>query len=141
MQIHSVTFDPPEGFTPEETMVSLRQEGSAHPGPSLIVHSKKARTGAGLEVLTGEAVAELSQSVPGLTQLTQGKITFDDGAVGVLLGYDIPATSPANVLRQYHVLRLDNGRVTALTLTVPSAGLDDAATDRYLKSLISLRAS
>ncbi len=142
MQIHSMKFDPPQGFFAEETMISLRAEPAADQAlatPSLIAHSKKARPQASLEELAGEVAAELATSVPGMSGLTTAELTFRDGQVGVLFAYDLPSPSPSGALRQYHALRLDEHRLTSLTLTVPLAGLGDAQNEAYLNTLVSIR--
>jgi hypothetical protein len=153
-----IVFTPPPGFVTDETMLALRAEGRAAPPaaskpapggsrrpsgatarPSLIVHSRPARPGAAVERIAGEFAAELAQSIPGMRSLTTVPFRFEDGAEGVLIAYDFPAIPGTDAVRQYHALRLDGGRVTELTLTVPSAGLTDELGETYLKSLASAR--
>jgi hypothetical protein len=132
-------FEPPAGFSPDETMISLRAPtvGTA-PSPSLVAHSKTARKGASLEELVGEMTAELVQGVSGLKDLTTAEFTFDDASTGVLIAYNLPVATGV-LLRQYHVLRLDDDRLTTLTLTVPVQGVTEAQSELYVKSLASIR--
>jgi hypothetical protein len=143
--IGSMCFDPPPGFGPDETMLSLRPPapaaaaaGGRPASSSLIVHHKRARPGASLGELAGEAAAELARSLSGMLNLSKAEFLFDDGATGVLLSYDFPVFDE-KTLRQYHVYRLDGDHLTTMTLTIPDEGLDKAAGAQFFRSLASLR--
>jgi len=178
LRIDGIVFDPPAGLEPTETMITLMAPPAPAPAegaprgpravrPNLILQSRPARPGADVATLAGETMAELSQSVGGMSNLSSVPFGFDDGAAGVLLAYDFPmgpagaghgrpaapekaaaekaapAAPPSGVaaiaMRQYHVLRLDEGRLTTLTLTVGTADLTPALGEGYLRSLASAR--
>ena len=91
-----------------------------------------------------------AQAVPGLEKMSGVPFTFDDASEGILIAYDFPMPAPPGGpahatgkgglgMRQYHVLRLDEGRLTTMTLTVPSAGLTAAQGESYLKAFASAK--
>lgn len=148
MRIDGIVFEPPAGFEPSETLITLATAaapappaaggGGARPvRPNLIVQNRAARPGADLGVLAGEYMAELSQSVGGLKDMTSVPFGFDDGTSGILLAYDFPVPKPGGEMRQYHVLRMDDGRLTTMTLTVGKADLTPALGESYLRALAS----
>lgn len=110
-------------------------------GPSigLVVQSKLARAGATLEVLAGEALAELAVSLPSVKNATKSPMTFDDGGVGVVLSFWMP--SKVGELRQYYVMRLDNGRLCTVSLTIPKPALTEGNAQRYMEMISSLKAA
>ena len=155
LEIHGITFEPPPGFAPEETMISLRaarkgaKPAAAPPldpaaprpaEPSVIVHSRRARPGATVTGAAGDLVADLAKSIPALRNLSTVPFTFDDGEEGVLVAYDFPMPT-REVLRQYHALRLDDGQLTQVTLTAVAAQITPQLADAYLKSLASAQKS
>jgi hypothetical protein len=161
LRIDGITFEPPAGFEPSETLITLTLPAPAAPPapgpravrPNLIVQSRAARPGAEIGLLAGEYMAELGQSVGGMKDLTSVPFEFDDGTTGVLLAYDFPMAPPGAAhaaggappkpaaagggMRQYHALRLDEGRLTTMTLTVGTADLTPALGESYLKALAS----
>jgi hypothetical protein len=169
LRIDGIIFEPPSGFEPSETLITLTTpapaptpaaEPAAAEGaprrpravrPNLILQSRLARPGAELAILAGEYMAELAQSVGGMKDLTSVPFGFDDGVTGILLAYDFPVPAPgaahaagakgapASVMRQYHVLRLDDGRLTTVTLTVGTADLTPALGESYLRALASAK--
>ncbi len=131
----------PPGFALEESLHSLRATPSPSlervpVRPNLIIRRRTVAQGAVLETLAGQLCAELAQSVPTLADLETSPFTFADGADGVLLAYRF-ASMADSVLRQYHALRLDELRLTTLTLTVNDKTLTEADRDGYLRCLAS----
>jgi hypothetical protein len=146
--IRGLRFDPPDGFTADEAMLSLRAppQDLVDPRalqkqwpirPSLIVH----RRGVGdteLELLAGEIVAELVNSIVGMQALTTERFAFDDGAPGMIVGFDFPAPQ-ASTARQFQALRTDAGVLTILTLTVDGLRLTPPEKAKWLACLSSAR--
>ncbi len=104
--------------------------------PSLIAHRRTTGAVATLEMLTGEVVAELVSSITGLSALTTETFSYVDGAVGVIVGFDF-AAAEVGTARQYHALRLDDGVLTTLTLTIDGLTLTDSGKTAWLKILSS----
>lgn len=136
-------------FVVDEVMISLRAPApvAADPRvlrkqtairPSLIAHRRSVGSVATLELLTGEVVAELVSSIAGLSALTSESFSYDDAAIGTLVGFDFPAAE-VGTARQYHALRLDDGVLTTLTLTIDALTLNDAGKAAWLKILSSTR--
>jgi hypothetical protein len=141
LKVDSICFDPPAGFATLETTVSLRALGEGNgwaPRTSMVAHVTPARAGASLPELAGEMTADLTRGVPGMRDLTTAELQFRDGAAGILLAYTLSA-GPAGSLRQYHALRLDEGRLSTLTLTVPVSTLNETTAQLYVEALASMR--
>jgi hypothetical protein len=68
--------------------------------------------------------------------LSTGTFVFRDGASGLVAAFDFRANANL-MLRQFHVLRLDEDRVTAATLTV-GAEATEAAQNQYLEAVASI---
>lgn len=152
-QFDGMQFDPPESFQLVETMLSLRapaRQELADPRlvqgitkkqtivqPNLIVHRRKAKSGADLESLVGEACAEFVRSLVRLENMDKQDFAFNDENPGFLVMFDFP-TKESQTLRQYHAFRLDGDKFTTLTLTVDGATLTDDIEETYLDSLASL---
>ncbi|MBL8913538.1 MAG: DcrB-related protein [Archangium sp.] len=133
-------FEPPAGFRTEEVTVGLRFGlPGAGPGPSFMLQSKAARTGAKFEELVQETMVELAQTVGKLKNLTNNEITFTDGGKGAVLAYDFP--THAGELRQYFVMRLEKGRLCNITLTIPTASLTETNATNFMKAITSLKAT
>lgn len=131
-------FEPPPSFRTEEVTIGMRMGlPSAGPQPSLMVQSKVARSGATLEALVSETMTELAQTVANLKGLTTGVITFDDGGTGAVLAYSFP--THAGEMRQYFVMRLENGRLCNLTLTLPPSAVSESSAATFMKALSSLK--
>ncbi len=149
-EIDGLTFRAPDGFEVEETMLSLRapeprdlkdprlMQRQLLTRPNLVVHRKRARPGADLATLAAETSRELADSITGLTGLDLAELAFEDGAPGVLLTYEFPATHAFN-LRQYFAIRLDGGMATTLTLTTVAADVSEKTHQAYVNSLRSAR--
>jgi hypothetical protein len=144
-----LSFEPPAGFTADEAMLSLRAPPPALADPrvlqkqfpirpNLLVHRRQVGSEADLELLAGEICAELVNSVVGLQALTTERFAFDDGAPGLIIGFDFPAPE-AKTARQYQALRTDEGVLTILTLTVDGTRLNDETKRDWLKCLSSAR--
>ncbi len=131
-------FDPPPGFRTEEVTFGLRMglPGSG-PGPSLMAQSKVARTGASLEELAAETMIELAHTITNIKNLTNAAIKFVDGGTGAVLAYTFP--TQAGEMRQYFVMRLHQGRLCNLTLTLPERSLQESNASLFMKSLASLK--
>jgi hypothetical protein len=97
---------------------------------SLIVHRREAGADASLEVLAGEVTAELLSSIGGLSGLTTETLTFADGAMGMVIGFDFGAPE-VGTARQFHALRKDGTVLTTITLTVDKLSLNDANLERW----------
>jgi hypothetical protein len=147
--IRGLRFDPPDGFLADEVMVSLRAPPPQLVDPrvlqkqvpvraNLIVHRRRIGDEADLELCAGEICAELVNSVVGMQSLTTERFAFDDGAPGMIVGFDFPAAEAATV-RQYQALRIDDGVLSILTLTIDGARLNDDAKATWLKCLSSAR--
>jgi|GEM_PF-1167618 len=146
-------FEPPSEFQLVETMLSLRMppkqelrdprlvQGILNKQTSvqsnLIVHRRQAKKGATLEELVGEACAEFIRAMVNIQNITKQEFTFTDKTEGMLVSFDFP-TSKTKTIRQYHAFRLEEGRLTTLTLTVDSLQLTAEQEEVYLKSLASL---
>jgi hypothetical protein len=149
MSIHGLNISPPAGFDVSEVMVTLRGPSvqalheprarqSQHPiRANLIVHRRTLPSSASLDLLCGEACAELLSSVDQLTNLETGGFTFSDGADGRVIQFDFSA-GPAATVRQFQVLRLDGDTFSTLTLTVNRSTLTDELRDHYFASLQTL---
>ncbi len=140
MQIEGFQFQPPAGFRTEEVTMAFRMglPGSG-PSPSLIVQSKPARQGAKLPELAAEILTELAQSVPKMRNASKAEFTFGDGGVGVLLAYNFDTQT--GELRQYFALRLDNGRLCTVTVTVPTKSLNESSAKTMLSAIASVKPS
>lgn len=134
-------------FVIDEVMISLRAPAPVAGDPrllqkqtpirpSLIAHRRHTGTVATLELLAGEVVAELVSSIIGLSALTNESFTYADGAVGIIIGFDF-AAAEVGTARQYHALRLDDGVLTTLTLTIDALTLTDSGKASWLKILSS----
>lgn len=136
--IEGFRFTPPPDFRVQEVSMGLSggMPGAGGVSPSLIVQTKPARAGASLDTLAAEVLAELLQTMPSMKNGTKGDLTFDDGGRGVVLSYGI-ATSKGE-LRQYFVLRLDNGRLCTATLTVPDTTMSPSVVGNLMKCLTSI---
>lgn len=131
------TFDHPAGFRVQDMTVGFvtgLPTGGA--SPSLIVQTRPARQGATADTIAAEMLGELLQTIPGMAQGTKGEIAFDDGAKGAILSYTMASTK--GPLRQYFVLRVDDGRVCTATLTAPE-DVPDATAKALMKCLTSIR--
>jgi hypothetical protein len=146
MQLGDLRFDPPADFTVDQTMISLRAPPptSGDPRvmqrqtairPSLIVHRRDVGDTA-LEILVGEVTAELVASIGGLSGLSSEAFAFQDGAHGVIVGFDLAAAEVMSA-RQFHALRKDGPVLTTLTLTVDKLSLNDAGRAKWLAVLSS----
>lgn len=146
--LRGLRFDPPAGFVADEAMLSLRAPPSTLVDPrarqkqfpiraNLLVHRRVVGDQGDLEIYAGEITAELVNSVVGIKELTTERFAFDDGAPGLVVGFDFPAPEAATV-RQYQALRLDDGVLTVLTLTVDGARLDQER-DSWMACLRSAR--
>lgn len=139
IQLAGFQFDAPSGFRTEEVTVGLRfgLPGSG-PAPSFIVQSKAARAGAKFEELVSETMVELAHTVSKLRNLTNSEITFADGGKGAVLAYDFP--TGAGEMRQYFVMRLHQGRLANVTLTLPQSALTESNAQSFMKAISSLKA-
>jgi hypothetical protein len=135
--VQGFTLQPPDGFEVDEMTVALRLGAGSSPAPSLIVQSKPARDGATLADLASETFAELLQTVPKMGKASRSEFTFADGASGIVLAYNF--TAQTGELRQYFVLRLDRGRVCAVTLTVPTQALNETNASAFMNAIASLK--
>ncbi len=140
MNVAGFSFDPPAGFRTEEMTVGLRM---GPPGnrvaPSLIVHSKQAREGATLETLAAETLVELVQTVPNMKSPSKTEFTFADGGTGVVLSYNF--TAKTGDLRQYFVLRLHQGKLCSVTLTIPGSALNEGNAKSFMDAIASVQPS
>ncbi len=148
MRFDGLTFDPPADLAPEEATLILR----APPGPSdprllqrqlpvranLIVHRRRVGPEATLPLMVAEVSAELVSTVTGLRALATEDLRFADGAPGVIVSFEFPMREVA-AARQFHALRLDDGVLTDLTLTVDGLTLNDAARKKWFDVLASAR--
>jgi len=134
-------------FVIDEVMISLRAPAPVAGDPrllqkqtpirpSLIAHRRHTGNAAPLELLASEVVAELVSSITGLSALTTESLSFADDVVGMLIGFDFPAAE-VGTARQFHALRLDDGVLTTLTLTIDALTLNDSGKASWLKILTS----
>jgi hypothetical protein len=137
--VQGFALQPPDGFEVEEMTVALRMGAGSTPAPSLIVQSKPARAGATLGDLASETFAELVQTVPKMSKASRSEFTFADGASGIVIAYNF--TAQTGELRQYFVLRLDRGRLCAVTLTVPTQALNETNATAFMAAIASVRPS
>lgn len=144
--VAGLAFEPPTGFRPEVTTVTLRvPEGSGFSEPPLaapvrptLVVERRPAPAAGLVECVAHAEAELARAIPGLTGFDAVDVRFADGAVGVVIAYAFPAPRVADVvLCQLQALRLDAGKLTCLTLTTTRSGLTETRRDQYVRILAS----
>jgi hypothetical protein len=136
--MNGFTIDQPAGFRVQDMTVSfVTGLPDTGPSPSLIVQSKPVPQGKTVDEIAAETLAELLQSIPGMAQGTKSNLTFDDGGRGVLLSYTM-RTKRAE-LRQYFVLRVDNGRLCTATLTAPVDAITDTLAQSLMKCLKSIR--
>lgn len=140
MNVEGFSFSPPAGFRTEEMTVGMRM---GPPGnrvsPSLIVQSKAAREGATLEALATETLVELAQTVPNMKAPAKTEFTFADGGTGIVLSYTF--TAKTGELRQYFVLRLHEGKLCSITLTIPSSALNDGNAKSFMDAIASVKPS
>jgi hypothetical protein len=138
--LHGFRFEAPAGFRTEEVTVGLRFGlPGAGPGPSFMLQSKTARPGASFEELVQETMVELAQTIGQLQNLTNSEITFTDGGKGAVLAYDFPTN--AGQLRQYFVMRLANGRLCNVTLTLPQSALNASNASTFMNAISTLEAT
>lgn len=138
MNVDGFSFEPPVGFRTEETTVGMRM-GSPGDGvsPSLVVQSKQARAGATLEMLAAEALLQLAQSVPNMKGPSTTAFTFADGGMGVVLSYSF--TGNSGDLRQYSVLRLHEGKLCSVTLTLPPSAHNASNAHSLMAAIASVK--
>jgi hypothetical protein len=138
MNVEGFNIDPPAGFRTEEMTVGMRM---GPPGnrvaPSMIVQSKLAREGATLDALAAETLVELIQTVPNIKNPSKTEFTFADGGTGMVLAYNF--TAKTGDLRQYFVLRLHEGKLCSVTLTIPSSSLTEANGKSFMDAIASLK--
>lgn len=148
MRFDGLSFDPPPELVQEEVILTLR----APPGPiesrmlqrqipvrsNLIVHRKQVGANATLPLLVAEVSAELVSGVVGLKGLATEPIRYADGVEGVIVSFEFPMRDVA-AARQFHALRLDDGVLTNLTLTVDGMTLNDGAKKKWFDVLASAR--
>lgn len=127
----SLNFQPPPGFIAEEMMLSWRLppdkalseprvlNRQVPPAASLIVHVRPSCGAPTTEAVTGQLLAELIQSVPGLESPETSRFVFSDGTEGAMLIFEFTAGSHVR-LKQRHVVRLDGETATVATLTIPA---------------------
>lgn len=139
MDLNGFTFDPPAGFRTEELTVGLRMGTGNRPGPSFIIQSKPAREGATLDTIAAETLVELVQTIPDMKAPSKTEFTFADGGTGVVLAYNF--TSKSGDLRQYFVLRLHQGRLCTVALTLPSSALTESNARTFMAAIASLKPS
>lgn len=138
MNVEGFSFDPPIGFRTEEMTVGMRMGPPGNrPGPSLIVQSKIARDGATLDALAAETLVELVQTVPEMKNPSKTEFTFADGGTGVVIAYNF--TAKTGELRQYYVLRLHQGRLCSVTLTLPSSALTESNAKSFMAAIASVK--
>ncbi len=149
-QVPPLPFDAPPQFELSEVMVSFRGPDTAglkEPRamqrqfpirPNLIMHRRPAPD-ANLEMLTAEMCAELLTTIDGIKDLSTEALTFADGAEGSLVSFDFPA-GKAMTVRQYQAVRVDEGQLSTLTLTLDSSTLNETSWATYQKTLASLGA-
>lgn len=132
-----------EGFTMQQPReLQLQDVTQAYrvpvdgPAIGMVVQSKVARAGATLEMLAGETLAELAVSLPAVKDVNKSPMTFNDGGAGIVLSFWMP--SKVGELRQYYVMRLDNGRLCSVSLTIPRPALTEGNAQRYMEMIASL---
>jgi hypothetical protein len=141
--IGPVKFAPPDGFANDEitfSFVTSAKEGEEKKKQSMIVRQRRVNPEQPLAAIAGQDFAELLQSVKGIKDVTHAEIVFDDGAPGHVMLYSFPARG-TDVVRQYHAVRKDGDRLTALTLTALLSELDESTGDRFLATIASLVAA
>lgn len=140
MHVGSLRFEPPAPFACDEQMLSFIAPAppEAAGRTSLLVRQKDVPAGAHLARLAGEALADLAQSVKGISHISKAEIAFDDGQPGMLFAYEFAARGHT-VLRQFYALRLDGEKLTSITLTADKASLDDATASSFLDAIASLQ--
>jgi len=126
-----LTFETPDDYGFDEAMLTLRSTAADElkepmmlqkqwpVRSNLIIHRRVVHEDATLELLAGEICAELVSSVAGMENLAMERFPFADGAEGMIIAFDFALTKKVNAaVRQYQALRLDDQRLTSLTLTV-----------------------
>ncbi len=131
------SFDAPAGYLVEETTLGLRSAHRNGPSPSFIVNTRPTRPGSTLESLASEVVAELAQTIGQMKAPSRTEFTFEDGHKGLLVAHALSTQS--GPLRQYFLLRLHEGQLCTITLTVPEPALNEASAPLFMKSLASLK--
>jgi hypothetical protein len=137
----------PPDMVIEQSMFALRAPPSAAVDPrllqkqtpirtSLIVHRRDVGPMATLEVLAGEVAAELVSSVGGLSGLVTEAFDYSDGALGIVVSFDV-AAAEVGTARQFHALRKDGTVLTTLTLTLDKLQLTDDGKRRWFDVLAS----
>lgn len=137
MNLEGFTFDVPAGFRTEEMTVGLRMGTGNRPGPSFIIQSKLAREGATLDAIAAETLIELVQTVPDMKTPSKTEFTFADGGTGVVLAYNF--TAKTGDLRQYFVIRLHEGHLCTVALTLPSSALTESNARTFMAAIASLK--
>lgn len=133
-------FAPPPAFRCDEQMVSYvsRKDPADKKATSLLLRQKDVRDGSDLATLAGEALADLAQSVKGISHISRAEIEFDDGAPDILFAYEF-ASRGREVVRQFYALRLDGQKLTSITLSAEKSELDDETAARFLDAIGSLQ--
>jgi hypothetical protein len=146
--IDGMRLDLPEDYVLEESKHVLRATGATgidrRTGGDLvsvrdnvIVHRARAPAGQDLDGIATKRVAELLHALPGLSGLETAELVFADGAIGRLIRFTFPASTQLS-LHQSHALRLDEGVLTAVTLTSDAAALTDAVERAQLSLLATI---
>lgn len=150
LQAYGLQFTPPSEFAPDEFMVTMRgppvgnlkdprmPQKQFPVRPNLIVHRRVTGAAASLGLLCSEICAELVGSIPAMKDLHAEPFGFDDQATGMMVVFDFPAGKAT--VRQFQAMRLDNGVLTTLTLTVDSTTLTDALKAGYYRSMATMAA-
>ena len=138
ISVEGFSFEPPAGFRTEEMTVGMRMGPPGNqPSPSLIVQSKPARAGVTIETVAAEVLAELTQTVPNMKSSSKTEFSFSDGGSGVVLAYNFSAKT--GELRQYFALRLHQGRLCSVALTLPASALTEANAKSFMQAIASVK--
>jgi hypothetical protein len=138
MNVDGFSFEPPAGFRIEEMTVGLKMGPAGNRvAPSLMVQSKLAREGSTLETLAAETLVELVQTVPNMKSPSKTEFTFADGGSGVVLAYNF--TAKTGELRQYFVLRVHQGKLCSVTLTLPASSVNEGNAKSFMDAIASVK--
>ena len=150
--IQGIDFEPPGRFVHDEVTYSMVAEPDAaledkkllgkqqRIRDNLVIHRRpKARGELSVAIIVGQVVGQLTLQIPNLENVTTEVFNFVDGALGMILGFDVDEGSAR--LRQYQAVRLDGDIVTTLTLTVDRSRLSQETKATYAKCLASVRLS
>lgn len=148
MTVGNLSFEAPEGFAWNETMISLQapapqdirdprmlQKQAVVARPNLVVNQRTTENFRTIEAIVEDMTKRLRGTIKSMKELKASPLKFADGCEGILLSY-LFSFNEKSMLTQMHAVRLDGDTITTMVLTGPGTLTEDEA-NLYIKHLAS----